>query len=85
MKLTIYSTPTCPYCITAKEYLKEKGVVYEEKDISQNDENRQEMTDKSGQISVPVIVFKYKDGSEKVLADFENEQIDAYLTEEVEN
>ncbi len=54
-KVTIYSTPTCPYCIKVKEFLKENNIAYENIDVSANQEKAQEMIDKSGQMSVPVL------------------------------
>ena len=55
MKVTVYSTPTCPFCHKAKEYLKEKGVEFEDVDVSENKEKQKEMIDKSGQMAVPVL------------------------------
>jgi len=54
-KVTIYSTPTCGYCKLAKEFFDEKGVSYEEFDVASNEEKRNEMIEKSGQMGVPVI------------------------------
>ena len=54
-KVTIYSTPTCPYCIKVKEFLKENNIAYENIDVSTNQEKAQEMIDKSGQMGVPVL------------------------------
>lgn len=51
----IYSTPTCPYCIRAKQYLKENAVNFEDVDISTNEEAAEEMIKISGQMGVPVI------------------------------
>lgn len=53
--VTVYSTPTCPYCTYAKEYLKEKGVAFEDVDVSQDRTRAMEMVQKSGQMGVPVI------------------------------
>lgn len=50
----VYSTPTCPYCHTLKAFLKEKGVEFEDIDVSQDEKVLQEMVDKSGQMGVPV-------------------------------
>ena len=36
MNIKVYSTPTCPYCKMAKEYLSSKGIAYEDIDISMN-------------------------------------------------
>ncbi len=32
-KVTIYTTPYCPYCHAAKRLLKSKGVAFEEIDV----------------------------------------------------
>lgn len=56
-KVTIYSTPTCTYCRHAKEFLKEKGIQFEEHDVSADALRRTEMIDMSGQMGVPVITI----------------------------
>ena len=53
--VTIYSTPTCHFCVEAKGFLKEKGIEYTDFDVSADLEKRKEMIEKSGQIGVPVI------------------------------
>ena len=55
VKVTIYTTPTCVYCKMTKEFFKEHNIAYEEKDVSVDDETREEMAAKSGQLGVPVI------------------------------
>ncbi len=54
-KIKVYSTPTCPFCIRAKQFLKESAVSFEDIDVSVNQEAAQEMIKKSGQMGVPVI------------------------------
>lgn len=54
-KVIVYSTPTCPYCVMAKDWFKEKGVVYEDKNVGIDRVAGQEMITKSGQMGVPVI------------------------------
>jgi len=56
-KVVIYSTPTCPYCKRAKDYLSRKGIRYTDIDVAQDREKAKEMTQKSGQMSVPVIII----------------------------
>lgn len=34
VKISVYSTPTCPFCRTTKEFLKEKGVEFLDIDVS---------------------------------------------------
>ena len=31
--VTVYTTSTCPWCVRAKEYLKQKNVPFQEKNI----------------------------------------------------
>ncbi len=51
----VYTTPTCVYCITVKNFLKEKNVEFKEVDVSQDKEAADEMIKKTGQMGVPVI------------------------------
>ena len=51
----VYSTPSCMYCKLAKEYFKEKGVVFSEYNVQADVPKREEMFKKSGQMGVPVI------------------------------
>lgn len=54
-KIIVYSTPTCPYCVYAKNFFKEKGLEFEDVDVSTDRVRAQEMIDRSGQMGVPVI------------------------------
>jgi glutaredoxin-like YruB-family protein len=54
-KVIIYSTPTCPYCVYAKNFFKERGVNFEDVDVSKDRTRAMEMVEKSGQMGVPVI------------------------------
>jgi glutaredoxin-like YruB-family protein len=54
----VYSTPTCPYCKMAKEFLKENNIQFEDLDVSSNQTAAQEMISKSGQMGVPVLDIK---------------------------
>ncbi|MFH1036446.1 MAG: glutaredoxin domain-containing protein [Patescibacteria group bacterium] len=55
MIVKVYSTPVCPYCYTLKEYLKSKGVVFEDIDVSKDEKVKEEMVKNSGQMGVPVV------------------------------
>lgn len=56
--VTIYTTPTCVYCKAVKDFFKEHNVEYEEKDVAQDEQARDAMVEKSGQLGVPVIDVK---------------------------
>lgn len=53
--ITIYSTPTCHYCVLAKNYFDKMGVSYVDKNVGVDRAAGQEMVMKSGQMGVPVI------------------------------
>lgn len=53
--VTVYSTPTCPYCTQVKEYLKSKSVPFTEHNVASDLDARNAMVQKSGQLGVPVI------------------------------
>ena len=59
-KVRVFSTPACPYCHQAKEFLKSHGIAYEDIDVSKDQEAANEMIEKSGQMGVPVIIVDNK-------------------------
>ena len=70
----VYSTPTCPWCIKAKAYLTEKGVEFDDVDVSTDHDAQHEMVEKSGQMGVPVL-----DVNGKVIVGFDQGAIDKAL------
>lgn len=55
MKIKVYSTPSCPYCVTLKAFLKEKGFEFKDIDVSENQAALEEMIQRSNQYGVPVV------------------------------
>jgi len=55
VKVEIYSTAFCPFCIRAKNLLDSKGIEYLEYNIDQEAGLRQEMEQRSHRTSVPQI------------------------------
>ena len=72
--IKIYSTPFCPYCVTLKDYLKSKKVDFIDVAVCDNEKERDEMIELSGQIGVPVVNI---DG--KIIVGFDKDQIDEVL------
>jgi len=73
-KVKIYSTPTCPYCIRAKQFLKDNQVIFEDVDVSMNQAAADEMIGKSGQMGVPVL-----DINGEIIVGFDKERIQQTL------
>ncbi len=57
MAVTVYSTPTCPYCKMSKEFFKEQKVEFQDVDVAADEDKAKEMIEKSGQMGVPVIAI----------------------------
>jgi len=73
-KVVVYSTPTCPYCKRAKDYLSRKGVTYTDINVAQDREKANEMIGKSGQMGVPVITI-----DNEVIVGFNQDLLDKML------
>lgn len=57
MTVDVYSTPTCMYCNLLKDFLKENGVEYTEHNVAEDEEQRNFIVEKSGQMGVPVTLI----------------------------
>ncbi|MGQ9788827.1 MAG: glutaredoxin family protein [Candidatus Hadarchaeaceae archaeon] len=66
----IYTTPTCPYCTMAKNFLRENGVEIIEKNVASDRAAAVEMVEKSGQMGVPVL-----DINGEIIVGFDREAI----------
>jgi glutaredoxin 3 len=51
--VAIYTTQYCGYCTMLKRFMREKGVVFEELDVANDDEKRRWLADVTGQRTVP--------------------------------
>lgn len=78
-KVKIYSTPTCMYCKMAKEFFEEKGVVYEDIDVSTNEEARDEIVKKTNQMAVPVIEVISDNGESEYIIGFDQKKLEELL------
>ncbi len=54
-KVVIYTTTYCPYCVAAKRLLERKAIAYEEVDVTDNDELRTWLVERTGRRTVPQI------------------------------
>ena len=56
MAVTIYTKSWCPYCSAAKDLLRQKGIAFDEIEITGKAEIRQQMIERAdGRTSVPQI------------------------------
>ena len=53
--IEVYSTPNCPFCVSAKALLKSKNLSFQEIDVSNDSESLQKMVKLSGLRTVPQI------------------------------
>ncbi len=72
--IKIYSTSWCPACVKAKKYLNMKGIEFQEINVADKHEDRNEVQKVSGQRTVPVLDI---DG--KVIVGFDKKAIDEAL------
>ena len=68
MKVTVYSTTTCPYCRMLTRWLNDHKVEYTEYKVDRNPFAAQMMVSLSGQMGVPFTTLEGEDGTmDKVL------------------
>ena len=72
--LKVYSTPTCPWCIRVKQFLKDNSILFDDYDVGVDRAKADEMVAKSGQMGVPVI-----DIEGEIIVGFDKERIKAAL------
>jgi len=75
-KVAIFSTPTCPYCKMAKDYLSRNAIPYVEYNVATDRNAARKMVKKSGQLGVPVIII-----GDEVIIGFDPAQLDGLLAE----
>ena len=73
-KVIVYSTPACPYCALAKEFLEKNNIPFEDVNVASNPQAKDEMIKKSGQLGVPVI-----DVDGKIVVGFKEEKLKELL------
>ena len=73
-KVVIYSTPTCPYCKRAKDYLTQKGIPFTDYNVAVDRDKAREMIQKSKQMGVPVIIV-----DDEIIVGFNQARLDSLL------
>ena len=52
-RVTVYSTPTCHWCTTLKNYLKDHNIIFRDVDVSRDMKAAEDLVKRSGQRGVP--------------------------------
>lgn len=81
MIIKIYSTPSCPWCVLAKNYFKSNKIDFEDINVAIDPLKAKEMIDISGQTGVPVIVIERDEADPEptVITGFDKEKIEKVL------
>lgn len=81
ISVIVYTSTFCGYCFAAKSLLSKKGISYEEVNLSESPEMRQEIMEKWGWRTVPLIIINDKlIGGFRELASLESQnKLDSYL------
>lgn len=80
MKITVYSTTTCPYCVMLKSWLTSKQIEFTNYNVDQNPIAAQNMVNLSGQMGVPFSTIEFDDGTVKKILGFDRSGFEAALT-----
>ncbi len=56
-KVVVFSTPTCSWCRTLKQYLKKNNIRYKDIDVSKDQAGAKDMVRRTGQQGVPVTLI----------------------------
>jgi glutaredoxin 3 len=73
-RVVVFSTPTCGYCNAAKTYFRQKGIKFQDVDVSRDSAAARDMVRRSGQQGVPVI-----DIGGKIVVGFDRPKINKLL------
>lgn len=68
--VTLLTTPTCTYCVALRRFLDEKGIKYNDVDVSADMKAQEEMISRTGQASVPVLYI-----DDQVVVGFDRKKI----------
>lgn len=76
VKITTYTLSWCPHCKALKEYLNAKKIEYENIDVEENEEETEDIIEKTGQSGFPIIDI---DG--EIIIGFDKDKIEILLKE----
>jgi glutaredoxin 3 len=56
-QVKVFSTPTCPWCKKAKQFLEANKIQYQDLNVAENKDARDEMINMTHQMAVPTIAI----------------------------
>lgn len=80
MKIIVYSTKTCPYCVMLKRWLSDKKVDFKEYLVDQNPIAAQNMFRLSNQMGVPFTTIDFEDGTTEKILGFDRNRFEEVLS-----
>ena len=76
MDVIVYTSPTWPYCDMVKEFLSQRGIGFQERDVSRNPTYAQELVSNTGQMGVPVTII-----NQQAVIGFDRSKLEQLLTQ----
>ena len=73
-RVLVFTTPSCSWCMRAKQYLRQQNVKFREVDVSRDAAAARDLVRRTGQMGVPVVEI---DGCP--IVGFDKQQIDRLL------
>ncbi|MGF6275730.1 mycoredoxin [Massilia sp. UYP11] len=73
--VVLYGTTSCPYCIQARSFLRERNIAFIDHDVASSDQGRREFA-RLGKEAVPVILV-----GGRMLTGFNRDHLEAALVE----
>jgi len=73
-RVIMFTTPTCSYCKTAKQYFRQQDIRFKDVDVSRDQTAARDMLRRSGQQGVPQILI-----GNKIVVGFDRPKIDKLL------
>ena len=80
MKITVYSTTTCPYCVMLKKWLKNKDVEFDDILVDRDPRAAQKMVALSGQMGVPFTTVETDEGKMHGVLGFDRASLSQLLS-----
>ena len=75
--ITLYQFKTCPFCMKVRREIKRQSLNIELRDAQHDEHHRQQLLNGGGQIKVPCLKIKAKDGTHRWL--YESSDVIQYL------